>query len=120
MPIIPHDRIVKAEENVKNFAHEFKSFISKGNAIELAIGVVIGTAFNDMVNSLVKDVIMGIIATIFKKPDLTTLAYGAIKWGSFLNSVLNLLIVGFSVFVTIKIMGRLTHKDYLHKPEVKK
>ena len=88
--------------------NEFKTFIIKGNAIELAIGVVIGVAFNAVVNSLVKDIILGFIANIFTQPDFSTLAWGALKWGSFVNSVINLLIVGFSIFVVIKIFNKLT------------
>jgi large conductance mechanosensitive channel len=88
--------------------NEFKTFIIKGNAIELAIGVVIGVAFNTVVNSLVKDVILGFIANIFTQPDFSELAWGALKWGSFVNTVLNLIIVGFSIFVVIKIVNRLT------------
>lgn len=95
---------------MKNFAEEFKAFIIKGNAIDLAIGVVIGAAFNDVVNSLVKDIILGTITTILRQPDFSDLAYGSIKWGSFLNSIINLLIVGFSVFVTIKILSKISQK----------
>ena len=91
-----------------NLAKEFKTFIVKGNAIELAIGVVIGTAFNAVVNSLVKDIVLGTIANIFSQPDFSSFAWGAMKWGSFLNSVINLIIVGLSVFVAIKVVNRLT------------
>ena len=99
------------KENVSGFFNEFKSFIAKGNAVDLAVGVVIGTAFNQVVDSLVKDIILGAIATVAKQPDFSSFAYGAIKWGSFINSLLNLIIVGFSVFVTIKVMHRLTRKQ---------
>ena len=93
---------------MKNFAKEFQAFIVKGNAIDLAIGVVIGFAFNAVINSLVHDIILGFIANIFSQPDFSSLAWGALKWGSFLNTVINLLIVGLSVFVVIKIVNRLT------------
>ena len=88
--------------------NEFKTFIIKGNAIELAIGVVIGVAFNAVVNSLVKDIILGLIANLFTQPDFSKLSWGAVMWGSFLNNVINLLIVGFSVFIVIKIVNKLT------------
>jgi large conductance mechanosensitive channel len=96
---------------MKQVTEEFKAFIIKGNAVELAIGVVIGAAFNDVVNSLVKDIILGTITTIARQPDFSELAYGAIKWGSFLNALINLMVVGLSVFVTIKIVSTLTHKE---------
>ncbi len=88
--------------------NEFKTFIVKGNAIELAIGVVIGVAFNAVVNSLVKDIVLGVIANIFTQPDFSKLAWGAVMWGSFLNNVINLIIVGFSIFVVIKVVNKLT------------
>ncbi|MES2314571.1 MAG: large conductance mechanosensitive channel protein MscL [Patescibacteria group bacterium] len=93
---------------MKNITQEFKTFIIKGNAIELAIGVVIGTAFNALVNSLVKDIVLGMIANVFSQPDFSSFAWGAVKWGSFLNAIINLLIVGLSVFVVIKVVNKLT------------
>ncbi len=94
--------------SMKNFMQEFQAFIIKGNAIDLAVAVVIGFAFNAVINSLVKDIILGAIATVFSQPDFSAFAWGAIKWGSFLNSVINLLIVGFSVFLVIKVVNKLT------------
>ena len=93
---------------MKNFIKEFQGFIIKGNAIDMAVGVVIGFAFNSVINSLVHDVILGAIANVFSQPDFSSFAWGALKWGSFLNTIINLLIVGFSVFVTIKILNKLT------------
>jgi len=93
---------------MKDFISEFQAFIIKGNAIDLAIGVVIGLAFNAVINSLVHDVILGLVANVFAQPDFSSFAWGALKWGSFLNNVINLAIVGFSVFVVIKVVNRLT------------
>jgi len=105
---------------MKEILGEFKTFILKGNALDLAVGVVIGTAFNSVVNSLVNDIILGAIATIARQPDFSSFAYGAIKWGSFINSILNLLIVGFSVFIAIKAVNKLTHRHIAQTaPEAK-
>ena len=93
---------------MKSFIQEFRTFIIKGNAIDLAVAVVIGFAFNAVIDSLVKDIIMGTIANMFAKPDFSSFAWGAIRWGSFVDNVINLLIVGLSVFVVIKIVNRLT------------
>lgn len=92
---------------MKNFFEEFKAFAIKGNAIELAVGIVIGTAFNNIVNSLVNDVIMQAIAMIFGQPDFSMITFGAIKLGSFINAIVNFLIVSLSVFVAIKAMNKL-------------
>ncbi len=92
---------------MKNFIEEFKAFAVKGNAIELAVGIVVGTAFNNIVNSLVNDVIMQAIAMIFGQPDFSAITIGAIKLGSFINSIVNFLIVSLSVFVAIKAMNKM-------------
>lgn len=104
---------------MKNFVKEFQAFIIKGNAIDLAIGVVIGFAFNTVINSLVKDIILGAIANAFSQPDFSAFAWGAVKWGTFLNSVINLLIVGLSVFVVIKVLNKLTGMKIGQVPEIK-
>jgi large conductance mechanosensitive channel len=81
---------------------EFRNFILRGNAIDLAVAVVIGAAFGAVVNSLVQDIITPIIAIIFGKPgfdDLTlTINDAVIRYGAFLNAVFALLAVGAAVF----------------------
>ena len=109
--------------------HEFKSFILRGNVIDLAVGIIIGAAFTGIVNSLVTDIIMppiGIIAggIDFKDyfinlsggsyPTLAAAkAAGAatINYGVFLNQLLNFLIVGFAIFLIVKQANRF--KDVL-------
>ena len=100
---------------MKNFIEEFKAFAIKGNAIELAVGIVVGTSFNAVVTSLVNDVIMQAIAMIFGQPDFSSIMIGAVKIGSFINSLVNFLIVTLSVFVAIKSM----HKIMQVKAEAK-
>ena len=81
---------------------EFRNFILRGNAVDLAIAVVIGAAFGAVVNSLVQDIITPIISIIFGKPgfqDLTITINGAvIRYGAFLNALLSLVTVGAAVF----------------------
>lgn len=86
------------------FVEEFKAFAMQGNLIDLAVGIVIGTAFNAIVNSLVADIVMPVIGTIFGKPDFSAIAFGSIKVGSFLTSIVNFLIIALSVFVTVKVL----------------
>ncbi len=95
---------------MKNFLDEFKSFAMKGNVIDLAVGVVIGTAFNAIVDSLVKDVIMQAIAWAFKQPDFASIVLGPVRIGSFINQIVNFLIVALSVFVAIKAMNKFLPK----------
>jgi large conductance mechanosensitive channel len=84
---------------------EFRNFILRGNAIDLAVAVVIGAAFGAVVTSLVQDVITPIISIIFGKPgfaDLTlTVNDAVIRYGNFLNAVLSLVTVGAAVFLLV-------------------
>jgi large conductance mechanosensitive channel len=81
---------------------EFRNFILRGNAIDLAVAVVIGAAFGAVVTSLVNDIVTPIISIIFGKPgfaDLTlTINNAVIRYGSFLNALFTLLTVGAAVF----------------------
>jgi large conductance mechanosensitive channel len=84
---------------------EFRTFILRGNAIDLAVAVVIGAAFGAVVTSLVEDVVTPIISIVFGKPgfaDLTiTINDAVIRYGEFLNAVLALLMVGAAVFFLV-------------------
>jgi large conductance mechanosensitive channel len=99
---------------MRTFFDEFKQFILRGNAIELAIGIVIGVAFNGIVNSLVADIFMPIIGLItggFNVSQLTLPLYkdAVLKWGNFVQSIINFLIIGFCMFLVVKGMNRLRH-----------
>lgn len=71
----------------------FKQFVSRGNAIDLAVGVMIGGAFGTIVNSLVKDVITPILGMFGGQPDFSAIHIGPIQLGSFLNAVIAFLIM---------------------------
>lgn len=92
---------------MKDFIKEFKAFALKGNAIDLAVGIVVGTAFNAVVNSLVNDIIMQAIAMLFGQPNFASISIGAIHIGNFINTLVNFLIVALSVFIAIKAMNKL-------------
>lgn len=93
-------------EKTTSFIQEFKAFAVQGNMLDLAVGIVIGTAFNAIITSLVGDVIMPIIAMIFGQPDFSAIMLGQIKIGSFITSIVNFLIIALSVFMTIKVITR--------------
>jgi len=84
---------------------EFRNFILRGNAIDLAVAVVIGAAFGAVVTSLVQDIITPIISIIFGKPgfsDLTlTINDAVIRYGNFLNALFSLVTVGAAVFLLV-------------------
>ena len=97
-------------KSTRGFFAEFKSFAVKGNAFELAIAVVIGTAFTAVVNSLVGDVIMPFLGLITNSVDLKNLSAVlrsdlVIKYGVFLQATLNFLLVSLSVFVVFKLIS---------------
>lgn len=81
---------------------EFKEFISKGNVLDLAVGVIIGAAFGKIVSSLTEDVIMPIVGLGVGKVDFSTIALGPMKVGLFLNAIINFLIIAFIVFLIVK------------------
>lgn len=106
---------------VKSFFGEFKEFISRGNVVDMAVGVVVGTAFTAIVNSLVKDVIMPLVGWLFGGIDFTTLCYvtayaedgsiaAAIYYGNFIQSIVNFLLVSLVVFSLVKLINSFRRK----------
>lgn len=96
---------------------EFKKFISRGNVLDLAVGVVVGGAFSAIVTSLVNDIIMPIVGFIIGGIDFSSLAYKGIKYGNFIQNVIDFLIVAFCVFMVVKAFNKFS--DFLKKEEEK-
>lgn len=90
---------------------EFKEFIAKGNVMDLAVGVVIGGAFQGIVNSLVKDVIMPFVSIFTGKVDFSDLKIiignTSINYGNFITQIVNFLIIAFSIFIVIRYINKL-------------
>lgn len=100
----------KIKERASSFWSEFKNFAIKGNAFELAIAVVIGTAFTAVVNSLVGDIIMPFIGFVTHNVDLKSLSVAVrpdliIKYGVFLQALINFLLVSLSIFIVFKLVS---------------
>ncbi|WP_088186593.1 large conductance mechanosensitive channel protein MscL [Desulfosporosinus sp. FKA] len=107
---------------------EFKEFSLKGNVIDLAIGVIIGGAFGKIVTSLVSDIIMPLLGIFLGKVNFSNLfivlgsghfktideaknaGVATINYGTFINNVINFLIIAFSIFIVIKQVNRFTKK----------
>jgi large conductance mechanosensitive channel len=116
---------------------EFKTFIVRGNMVDLAVGIVIGAAFTGVVNSFVNDLLMPPIGLLLGRVDFTNLfltlrggpfptiaaakAAGVptLNYGLFVNSIINLLIVGFAVFMVVKQMNRLRGPEPVAAPTTK-
>lgn len=94
---------------------EFKSFAMKGNVLDLAVAVVIGAAFGKIVSSLVADIIMPLIGLISGGKNLENLTFtyldAVVKYGIFLQSVIDFFIISFSIFMVIKVASRFKRKE---------
>jgi large conductance mechanosensitive channel len=89
------------------FVSEFKEFISKGNVLDLAVGVIIGAAFGKIVSSLTEDIIMPLVGLATPNLDsYTKMMLGPMKVGLFLSAVLNFFIIAFCVFLIVKAANR--------------
>lgn len=95
---------------------EFKEFISRGNVIDLAVGVIMGSAFGKIVTSLVNDIIMPLVGAIIGGIDFTTLSVtirdSKIMYGSFIQNIVDFLIIAVCIFLMVKIVNKLNN---LHK-----
>lgn len=104
------------------FGKEFKAFAMRGSVIDLAVGVVIGAAFNGIVKSLVDDIITPAVLTpALKAAHLTNLAEltipgTAIKYGNFVSQILSFIIVAFVLFLVIKGINRMKQKEEAAAP----
>lgn len=117
------------ERKGKKFFSEFREFIARGNAFQLAIGVIIGAAFQGIVNSLVNDIIMPVIGIILSGIDFKTLGYSfnnpitgevvTIAYGNFISAVINFIIMAFVIFAIIKIFAKIESSFKKNKEEIK-
>lgn len=117
---------------MKGFLREFRNFAVKGNVMDLAVAVIIGTAFSKIVDSLVKDIVMPVVNVILggsadfsnkfivlSRPegysgpetyaDLTAAGATLFAWGNFLTIVINFLLLAFVVFLMVKMLNRARH-----------
>ena len=90
---------------------EFKEFISKGNVLDLAVGVIVGGAFGKIVTSLVDDIIMPIIGLIIGGIDFSGLSLkigdATVKYGMFIQNIVNFLIIAFSILLVVKAVNKM-------------
>ena len=125
------EKISKVGKKSGGLLTEFKEFAMKGNVIDMAVGVVIGAAFGKIVTSLVNDIIMPLISVVTGNIDFSNLQYvhsyvnaaGAkaeiiVKYGAFLNTIIDFLIVAFCIFMVIKVMNS-TKKKFEKEEEAK-
>ena len=106
---------------MKKLLNEFKEFISRGNVIDMAVGVVIGSAFSKIVTSLVNDIIMPLIGVIIGGLDFTSLSIkikdSEILYGSFIQNIVDFLIIAACIFTVIKIMNKFKKQKPADEPK---
>ena len=102
--------------------NEFKSFISRGNVVDMAVGVIIGGAFGKIVTSLVNDVLMPLIGVILGGLDFSNLSIkfndATISYGLFIQSIIDFLIIAACIFVMVKFFERLKKKEEVKEEKV--
>lgn len=99
---------------MKKFFDEFKKFISRGNVIDMAVGIIIGGAFTGIVSSLVEDIINPIIGLFggmnFDRYSITLLGEATLNYGKFLTAVMNFVIMAFVVFLLVSMINKTAEK----------
>lgn len=109
----------KSKEN--GFIQEFKTFINQGSVMDLAVGMVMGTAFSAIVNSLVNDIVMPAVGILLGGVSFTDLkvvipnffggsSAAVIRYGSFIQQVVNFLVIALSIFLVIKFLNKMNAK----------
>ncbi len=99
---------------MKKIFAEFKEFIARGNVVDLAVGVIVGSAFGKIVTSLVNDILMPIIGVILGGINFTNLTLkfkdATIYYGNFIQNIIDFLIVAFCIFIFVKTINAITEK----------
>ena len=102
--------------------NEFKSFISRGNVVDMAVGVIIGGAFGKIVTSLVNDVLMPLIGVLLGGLDFSNLSIkfkdATIAYGLFIQTIIDFLIIAACIFVMVKFFEKLKKKEEIKEEKV--
>lgn len=100
---------------VRKLLEEFRTFAFSGNLLDVAIGIAIGAAFAAVVDSLVKNLLLPLVAAVFGQPDVSRfhvrIGRGDVRYGSFVTDLLSFLLLAFVVLVLVKAIKRLTGKE---------
>ena len=105
---------------MKAFFNEFKEFISKGNVMSMAVGIIVGTAFTAIVTSLNQDIITPLLGLILGQIDFTSLSLtvgnASVTYGNFIQAIITFLITAFTLFLILKAFNRMTAKKESEAP----
>lgn len=107
-------------ERTSGFFAEFKTFIARGNVMDMAVGVIIGGAFSNITNSLINDIVMPVLGIFTSSVSFADLALevgpAVITYGNFIQAVLNFLIMAFVVFCLVKALNSFHKKKEAAPP----
>lgn len=111
---------------MKKFLEEFREFAVRGNVIDMAVGLTLGTAFNNIVNSLVNDIFMPFVASLTANNNISDLKFVlktteegviSINYGQFIQVIINFVIIAFSMYVVVKAINEVKKKYHKEKQE---
>ena len=117
-------KVIEVKKKIKEIKmiNEFKSFISRGNVVDMAVGVIIGGAFGKIVTSLVNDVLMPLIGVILGGLDFSNLSIkfkdATIAYGLFIQTIIDFLIIAACIFVMVKFFEKLKKKEEVKEEKV--
>lgn len=104
-----------------SFFSEFKAFLSRGNVIDLSVAVVMGAEFGKIISSFVQGIVMPLIGLLSGGVDIAgmkvTIGQAVIQWGSFVQAIVNFLIIAFAIFVVIRLLEHFRKKKTIKPPE---
>ena len=120
-------QLKKNLKKVNPILKEFREFVNRGNVLDLAVGVIVGGAFNKIISSLVNDLVMPIVGLVLGGIDFTHLeltipnffginSAAHIRYGTFIQNVVNFLIVAFCIFIFVRFINKFSAKKESTKP----
>ena len=120
-------QLKKSLKKVNPILKEFREFVNRGNVLDLAVGVIVGGAFNKIISSLVNDLVMPIVGLVLGGIDFTHLeltipnffsinSAAHIRYGTFIQNVVNFLIVAFCIFIFVRFINKFSAKKESTKP----
>ena len=105
----------RATSSASSFAHDFKEFLLRGNVVDLAVAVVLGAAFGAIVTSFIEDIITPLLLSPALEAagveDIANLSANGIKYGLFLSSIINFIVIGLVLFIVIRIFERMKRTE---------
>ena len=120
-------QLKKSLKKVNPILKEFREFVNRGNVLDLAVGVIVGGAFNKLISSLVNDLVMPVVGLVLGGIDFTHLeltipnffginSAAHIRYGTFIQNVVNFLIVAFCIFIFVRFINKFSAKKESTKP----